>query len=170
MTLRAYSDVGRTGYCAWGTTTTLSFAPSHADAAVTIPMDVPKFTGTFTITSFTTQTVNGVEQLAAVGTLAGSEKKGPKGALNQVVIGNITVPATLTGSTCDILHLDLGPLHLDVLGLNVDLSEVILDITAVGGAGNLLGNLLCAVAGLLDPAGPLTQIVGLLNQILDLLG
>ena len=38
-----------------------------------------------------------------------------------------------------------------------------LDITAQTGAGNLLGNLLCAVAGLLDnPSG----LVRLLNQIL----
>jgi hypothetical protein len=45
-----------------------------------------------------------------------------------------------------------------------------LNITAVPGAGNLLGNLICAIAGLLNPGGPLTQIVALLNQILDLLG
>ena len=41
------------------------------------------------------------------------------------------------------------------------------------GAGQLLGNLLCAVAGLLDGgplAGLLGQLVGLLNQILDQLG
>ena len=44
-----------------------------------------------------------------------------------------------------------------------------LDIIAVAGAGNLLGNLLCAVAGLLD-GGPLAGLLGqlqtLLNQIL----
>jgi hypothetical protein len=51
---------------------------------------------------------------------------------------------------CDILFLNLGPLHLDLLGLTVDLSEVTLDINAVPGAGNLLGNLLCALTGLLD--------------------
>ena len=48
------------------------------------------------------------------------------------------------------LHLELGPLDLDLLGLVVHLDPVHLDITAVPGAGNLLGNLLCAVAGLLD--------------------
>jgi hypothetical protein len=40
----------------------------------------------------------------------------------------------------------------------------------VSGAGNLLGNLLCAVAGLLDGGGAVTQIVSLLNQILAILG
>jgi hypothetical protein len=49
--------------------------------------------------------------------------------------------------------------------LKVDLSRVILDITAQTGAGNLLGNLLCAVTGLLDPDG----LARLLNQILGAL-
>jgi len=43
-----------------------------------------------------------------------------------------------------------GPLDLNLLGLTVHLNEVVLDITAVPGAGNLLGNLLCAVANLLN--------------------
>jgi len=43
---------------------------------------------------------------------------------------------------------------------------VILDITAVSGAGNLLGNLLCGVVGLLDNP---TGLAALLNQILDIL-
>jgi hypothetical protein len=51
---------------------------------------------------------------------------------------------------CDILTLNLDPIHLDLLGLVVDLSAVDLNINAVPGAGNLLGNLLCAVVGLLD--------------------
>ena len=44
----------------------------------------------------------------------------------------------------------LGPLDLNLLGLEIHLQRVVLDIVAVAGAGNLLGNLLCAVAGLLD--------------------
>jgi len=75
--------------------------------------------------------------------------------------------AVSAAAVCSILHLDLGPLTLNVLGLQVDLSRVVLDITAIQGAGNLLGNLLCAVAGLLDnPSGLAT----LLNQILAALG
>ena len=72
-----------------------------------------------------------------------------------------------TQATCDILHLDLGPLSLDLLGLQIDLSRIVLDITAQAGAGNLLGNLLCAVAGLLDSPGGLAR---LLDQILGILG
>ena len=49
-----------------------------------------------------------------------------------------------------ILHLDLGPLDLDLLGLRVQLDPVVLNIDAIPGQGNLLGNLLTAVAALLD--------------------
>ena len=73
------------------------------------------------------------------------------------------------GGVCDILFLDLGPLHLDVLGLTVDLSRVTLDVNAVPGAGNLLGNLLCSLTGLLDNGGPLAGLTQLLNRINALL-
>lgn len=72
-------------------------------------------------------------------------------------------------TSCDILFLDLGPIFLDVLGLTVDLSEIILDIDAVAGSGNLLGNLLCSLVSLLDGPGTLLQILDLIGQINDLL-
>jgi hypothetical protein len=75
----------------------------------------------------------------------------------------------VSAASCDILNLVLGPLDLNLLGLEVHLKQVVLDIVAVSGAGNLLGNLLCAVAGLLDGPGPLGQISALLNQILGIL-
>ena len=50
------------------------------------------------------------------------------------------------------------PLDLDLLGLQVHLDRVVLDIVAQTGAGNLLGNLLCAVTGLLD--GGLNGVLG----------
>jgi len=43
----------------------------------------------------------------------------------------------------------------------------VLDLTGQTGAGNLLGNLLCGIAGLLDSPGGLAR---LLNQILGILG
>ena len=69
-------------------------------------------------------------------------------------------------------RLVLGPIDLNLLGLEINLQRVVLDIVAVPGAANLLGNLLCAVAGLLDGgplAGLLGQLQSLLNQILGLL-
>jgi hypothetical protein len=73
------------------------------------------------------------------------------------------------GHTCAILHLELGPLDLTLLGLNVHLDNcrngpITLDITAVTGAGNLLGNLLCELLG-----GNLLGLNLTLQQILDLL-
>ncbi|QSW97858.1 hypothetical protein [Haloterrigena alkaliphila] len=55
--------------------------------------------------------------------------------------------------TCDILFLNLGPIDLNLLGLVVNISEITVNVDAQSGGGNLLGNLLCAVAGLLDPQG-----------------
>jgi hypothetical protein len=49
--------------------------------------------------------------------------------------------AAVAVASCPILHLVLGPLN-HLLGLNVSLNQVILDITAIPGPGNLLGNLL----------------------------
>ncbi|WP_265447409.1 ABC transporter substrate-binding protein [Flexivirga meconopsidis] len=72
--------------------------------------------------------------------------------------------------SCSVLNLVLGPLHLDLLGLVIDLNKVVLDITAVPGAGNLLGNLVCAIAGLLDKGGPLAGLSALLNNLLSALG
>jgi hypothetical protein len=71
--------------------------------------------------------------------------------------------------SCRILHLELGPLDLNLLGLRIQLSRVVLDITAERGPGNLLGNLLCAIAGLLN-GNPTAGLVALLNRILGING
>jgi len=87
------------------------------------------------------------------------------------VIGDTASDAR--GRPCEILHLVLGPLDLDLLGLQVHLNRVVLHIQADPGPGNLLGNLLCAIAGLLDP-GPVNllerlKLANLLNRVLGLL-
>jgi hypothetical protein len=132
------------------------------------------FNGVFTLRRFV-PVDNGV---AAVGILTGVAT--PTGGAPTSIYRTIVVPVAVNNPTstavepsavgaaaCGILHLDLGPLFLDLLGLQIDLSEVILDITAQSGPGNLLGNLLCAVTGLLDSPGGLAR---LLNQILGILG
>ena len=83
--------------------------------------------------------------------------------------GSPAIAAAAIGS-CDILSLVLGPLHLDLLGLQIDLNQVVLDITAQAGAGNLLGNLLCSITGLLDAGSLGQQVVNLLNQLIGILG
>lgn len=70
---------------------------------------------------------------------------------------------------CPILHLELGPLDLNLLGLRVQLNQVVLDVTAIPGPGNLLGNLLCAIAGLLDGFDLSGALGDLLRNLLDAL-
>lgn len=63
----------------------------------------------------------------------------------------------------------LGPLDLNLLGLTIHLNQVVLNSTAVPGAGILLGNLLRAVANSLNGGsltGILGQLVSELNAIL----
>jgi len=77
-----------------------------------------------------------------------------------------------------ILNLHLDAIHLSLLGLNVDTSNICVAINAQSGPGNLLGNLLTDVAGLLNGGTPLstilsglstTQLTTLLNGVTGLL-
>ena len=154
--------------------------PASAETTVVDPTAVPvtgtladttgAVVGTFDVQNFVSQ--DGT--LQAVGTFTGSVTDSA---------GNITqgteqlaIPVDLAQSTgsCQILDLVLGPLDLDLLGLQVHLDTVHLNITAQSGPGELIGNLLCAVAGLLDGGLPLNTILGqiavLLNQLLAILG
>ena len=83
-------------------------------------------------------------------------------------------PPSPPAGACNVLNLVLGPLDLNVLGLQVSLNRVVLNIIAQTGAGQLLGNLLCFVAGLLDGGTPLSglldRVTSLLNRILGALG
>lgn len=130
------------------------------------------FTGHFTVTQFVTR--HGTT--FALGQLTGRLGHRRIGA-RQVAIP-VTAPgaAPTTGVTqaavvaCPVLHLVLGPLNLNLLGLTVSLNQVVLDITAIPGAGNLLGNLLCSVANLLNTQSILGQeLTGLLNIVQQLL-
>jgi hypothetical protein len=131
------------------------------------------FTGNLAVTKF----VRDGSQLLAVGTITGTATDPTTGVVTQTVTAApVQIPVNLAASTgsCQILDLVLGPLDLNLLGLVVHLDQVHLNITAQSGPGNLLGNLLCAVAGLLNGPSPLAGLLGgitaLLNQILGALG
>lgn len=123
------------------------------------------FSGVLHVTKFLAQ--NG--QLTAQGLLNGTITN-PDGTTTPVSNQSVTAPVTSASGSCAILNLTLGPLNLNVLGLVVTLNQVNLNIVAVPGAGNLLGNLLCDVAGLLNSGGALSTIVSDLNNILGILG
>src|SRR5689334_1568252 len=146
-----------------------SAAPKGASSATTLinsfTPGVGGFIGTLTVNSFSL--VNGL--LTAVGTVTGTVL-GPTGAVvGTVTNAPFTAPAQVSAS-CTILTLTLGPLDLNLLGLMIHLNQVVLNITAVPGAGNLLGNLLCSVANLLNGGlnlgTLLNNLVAALNQIL----
>jgi hypothetical protein len=127
------------------------------------------FDGRFTPTKFTVR--HGV--LEATGLLRGKLVKA-NGTKLATVHRTVTMPVrTPKGSAavarCSILNLHLGTLNLNLLGLVVHLNPVHLTITAVPGAGNLLGNLLCQITGLLNGSGNLGKISALLNKVLSLL-
>jgi len=129
-----------------------------------------KFRGTFTIDRFAKR--NGA--LYAVGTLKGRLKH------RNVTRRGVRIPAELTPgaqsaqipptpNACQILNLTLQPLDLNLLGLRVRTSRIDLRIEGVPGAGNLLGNLLCGLTGLLDPNALANTPLGQLSQILNAL-
>jgi hypothetical protein len=122
------------------------------------------FTGTMTITRFANQ--GGT--LMAIGSVTGTLTDAV-GTPIGTATDSFAVPVVSATGTCAVLHLTLGPIDLNLLGLVVHLNQVVLNIDAQSGPGALLGNLLCAVAHLLDGTGPLGTIAGLLNQILAIL-
>jgi len=137
--------------------------------ALTIPVvqnltGLGTFTGQLAVDTF--KVVDG--QLTALGTLTGRVTD-TAGNLIGTVATTVALPvatgAAATSASCTILHLVLGPLDLNLLGLQVHLNQVVLDITAQQGPGNLLGNLLCSIANLLN-GGPLTALANALNQLI----
>ena len=135
------------------------------------------FKGTYTIDRFTTRNGN----MVAVGKVRGTMRKG--GKTRRVSKNGVIMPASVAGAgpagaakaaqqplpdiptACEVLNLTLGPINLDLLGLVVRTNRIQVRIDAVPGAGNLLGNLLCAVTNLLNPTGALGQLTGAINQL-----
>jgi len=124
------------------------------------------FEGTLDIVRFAR---NG-SQVVAIGSLTGTLTDAAGNTVGSVSGIQIQLPVSQIIGSCSILHLELGPLDLDLLGLVVHLDQVVLDISAQAAPGNLLGNLLCAITHILDGPAPLFAVIGLLNQILSILG
>jgi hypothetical protein len=174
-----------------GTATTATAQPASGGNTNVVPVEginpdtgEKVFSGTFTATS-AKEDPSARTGAALVGELKGQltaqpgnpqgQGRGPQDVTQKNVampINAITssgAPAGESQAACGILDLTLGPLDLNLLGLRVQLSQVDLVITAVPGPGNLLGNLLCAVAGLLDGAGGVTDLAALLQNLLQIL-
>ena len=138
-----------------------------------------RFRGTLSVQQFQQQ---GGSIVAVVKVTGKVNKEGKKGSKR--VSKTATVPVALPGlsaaavgsqagvhaqATCQLLNLVLGPIDLNLLGLKLHVDRIVINLMAESGPGNLLGNLLCSIANLLNGGnllGQLTQIVSLLNQIL----
>jgi hypothetical protein len=155
---------------AFGPMTSVRAAPAPA---LTVPvtgtftdavLGTGTFVGSFDIQRFAVQ--NGA--LVAIGTLTGTLTDSLGNVLGTIT-RSLTLPVGNISATCEILHLELGPLDLELLGLVVHLDRIVLDITAEQGGG-LLGDLLCSLADLLGGPAPLSAVARLLNNILRILG
>jgi hypothetical protein len=145
-----------------------------------------QFTGTYTIERF----INKGGKLYSVGTVKGKlgnrrvskdNVRLPAAARNATGAAQartselqppplpLPLPPLPPGNTCSILALDLGPINLNLLGLVVRTNQIQLRIDAVQGPGNLLGNLLCGITGILNPTALASTPLGQLTQILNAL-
>jgi hypothetical protein len=135
-----------------------------------------KFSGTYTIQRFATKG----GKVYAVGKAKGRFKG------RSVTKRNVFVPVKVARSgaqasqvppapippspnACQILRLDLGPIFLDLLGLRVRTLPINALIEGVRGPGNLLGNLLCGITGILDPKAATPASPSVLTQVLNAL-
>ena len=134
-----------------------------------------RFSGTYAIQRFTrARSGRYAGRLVSVGTVTGRMSG------RRVTKRNVVMPAQLTSAAtaaqlpplpnaCTILNLSIQPINLNLLGLVVRTNRIDLRIDAQRGPGNLLGNLLCAITGILDPQSAATsQLAAALNAILAL--
>jgi hypothetical protein len=136
-----------------------SFTDIPVTGTVTTTGDA--FTGTLDLMQFKLQ--NGI---VAVGKLTGTITN-DAGTIIGRVSQTVTLPVNTLQATCTILELSIGEINLMLLGLNVFIDDIFIEITA-DPSGGILGDLLCALAGLLDlNPDPLAIIVDLLNLIID---
>jgi hypothetical protein len=136
-----------------------------------------RFRGTLSVQEFQQQGNSIVAVVKVVGKVTEEGKKGSK-RVSKTKTVPVEIPGLLAAgvasqagvhaqASCQILDLVLGPIDLNLLGLKLHVDRIHINLTATQGA--LLGDLLCAIANLLNGGnllGQLTQIVSLLNQIL----
>jgi hypothetical protein len=165
--------LGGTGVASANSTT----APAAVPLAKTLKLtgatkSGKKFNGKFTINRFIAKGGKTYALGTVTGKLAG--KKVTKHNVKLPVAQNASSAAAAQAS-CQVLDLVINPITLNLLGLVVHTDTIHLNITAIPGAGNLLGNLLCGILGILNPptggTGGLSgaQLAQLLNAILGAL-
>ncbi len=94
----------------------------------------------------------GSNKLLISGEVEGTAKQNGQEKKVSEKFNNVEATVAPEGS-CPILSLFIPDdgLVLNLLGLVVDIGPIEIDIYAIAGPGSLLGNLLCALVGILDP-------------------
>jgi len=159
----------------------LSVATAQASSAVRLPVSGTfagggQFTGVVTINRFEQEG----NDIVAVGFVSGTLTRGSK-TLGTALAGEVTWSVTIKSSTttagihatsalapnqtsCPVLSISLGANDINLLGADVSLGAIPLNIG--GESGTPLGDLVCAINGLL---GNVAGVVNLLNNLLGLL-
>ena len=161
--------VAPASHAATSASTAVISAPVTGTCAITNSLGtfVGTFTGTFTVARFSSSDGTLLASGTLTGTCTAVDSAG--NTITRTVNQTVTVPVVGAQATCRILRLEIGPIHLDLLGLRVDTNRIVLEITAQSGPGNLLGNLLCAIANALNAGAPSSALANLLNQVLAIL-
>ena len=101
-------------------------------------------------------------RLVAVGTVRGKLGRRSVTKRNVAMPAQLTRPHSRSGAAAASERVrdpepQARPITLDLLGLVVRTNLINVRIDAVPGPGNLLGNLLCAITGILDPQAAATS-------------
>jgi len=136
------------------------------------------FAGTLSVLKFSQRDGKPV----AIGMVSGSATSSSGTPLGTALSGPIEIPVQVApgsaltsaapisvqpAATCQVLHLDLGAVNLNVLGLAVATQPIAIDVSGTTGGANVLGTLICTI---LETVNNVVGLVGLLNQLLGILG
>lgn len=120
------------------------------------PGDEVTFKGQITVTAIDLTNSN---ELTLSGRLKGNLKGRRSERINvrfkDVALGSLrsifTIQPVSDPEDCPIVELDIGRLFREILGMEIDTETVELDIVAIFGEDNLIGDFLCSVARRFSP-------------------
>lgn len=140
-----------------------------ASTSTLTPEAPPTFEPTFALTSTASVTPTLTTAPVTVADAVTAAALADPGAQATAVMQSFReIPLTLTdpdGGACDTLSVDLDPVFVDQPGAQLDLAPATLDLGTLPRANRPVGNLLCAVANLIE-ASPAGSQAALLNELL----
>jgi hypothetical protein len=159
MLLGALFCLAATGAAAQGTENRTSITrPMISGTFVDAASGQGAFSGNITLTQFAVRQ----RSLVVIGTLTGILAES-RGAIIGRVDKEVELPVVVVSGTCELLHIDIGPLDQEFLGVPVHLEKAALGITTREGPDR---SLLCSTAGLLASKPMPEAIATRLNSVL----